>query len=125
MRSPLQSLFLILALTLLFGAVIFFYSVWPKEPPVKVQSQNNSSGVLVNNKDVSSFNGRVLGEENVLGLTVRRMVDGQGQLVAWLQSGQIDLRILQPNLSVVVEGRIAKILEGNKPLILVDKLSFR
>lgn len=62
------------------------------------------------------------GEEGQEG---RKLVNDQGQTIAYLQSGRIDLRILQSGLKVTVEGRREKILSGNIPLISVDKLSFR
>lgn len=125
MRTPLHGLLLVLSLAFLFGALVFLYSVWPKTRFSSSPLPANPPASSVNGEEATSYKGSLLGEEDLLGVPVRRMINEQGQVVAFLQSGQIDLRILQPNLKISVEGRISKILDGNRPLVLVDKLSFR
>lgn len=71
------------------------------------------------------YAGKVLEGGDRSGLAKYRLVDDQGRPITFLVSNQIDLSILQSALKVEVSGRKEKILEGNIPLVRVERLNFR
>lgn len=126
MRSPFYLILLAISILLLVGSVAFLFTLWPKEISRPLLTKSSSPAVTASADD-APYEGTIFlpDSQDSTAPGSYRLLDPRGQTVAFLQSGKIDLRILQPGLKVLVTGRREQILENNIPLITVDKLNFR
>lgn len=126
MRSPFYSLLLVVSFLFLLGSLALLFALWPREVSRPRPLATNSPAVTTLTEE-ASYEGTIFRDDSLAttSLATHRLLDSHGQTAAFLQSGKIDLRILQPGLKVLVSGRREKILENNLPLISVDKLTFR
>lgn len=131
MRINVSRAYKMAALAVLFGALfylLFLFGEKANPDRTKASVVNNPAAENLTAAGPTYFGTIVKMETSFLvpgGLTVsHKLVDTAGQTLAYLESQEIDLKIVE-GFKTTVTGRVARFLEGNLPLVEVEKVSFR